>query len=233
MSKPSFFVCGLVRDVGRKFPLNHRIISRWLDENSSKTHWFFYENDSRDNTVQLLQRCAQDNPNFQFETEVLGARKWGPIVNKDRARYMCRCRNKYLQRLVDLGHDFDYMLVVDMDLSRVDAQPISIAMTYDADMVGANGRVNHRNKDSKYYDAWALQGYDRGKANELTEQSPRAKVTSCFGGMGLYKVSSVEGHWYDPQTDNIQYADHGSLHESMRNAGHNDMWICPPWIVWL
>jgi len=229
--KPSFFVCGIVRNEPEKFRTNYDLLRKYFDDKGWDVYWYFYENDSTDNVVEVMQECADENPNFHFDSEVLGERKFGHVECPVRARHMCKCRNKYLERLASLDYAFDYMLLVDIDLDELSTEHIETAMSYNADMVGANGRMIYGNRHI-YYDQWALYGCSWGEASLLGSQSEKVKVTSCFGGMGLYKCSSLRDCWYDPKVNHIRYADHGTLHEAMIEAGHSEMYICPPWITW-
>ncbi len=231
MTPASFFICGIVRDVATRFPHNYNVLRAYFDaRRCANVYWYFYENDSVDTTVEVLRHCQQHNDNFHFESEKLGAVSWPSRRINPRAKALCLCRNKYLQRLADMDYGFDYMLVVDMDLLTMNVSHISTAMSYDADMVGAYGcHVN----SSQYYDGWALGGCDIGTVHKLNSSSPKQAVTSCFGGMGLYKVPSVRYLWYNKNPECAQYphADHGTLHEEMRNVGHTKMYICPQWLT--
>jgi len=231
MSK-SFFICGLVRDVAKTFVRNYTMLRQYFATHGHDTYWYFYENDSLDSTPETLMAYAdaKNHPNFHCDLNVLGARKWSSVISLQRVRDMCYYRNHYLHRLRQLGYAFDYTLIVDMDFTTLSVEHLDIAMSYNADMVGANGLTGRRGP-WPYYDCWALKGIPRSVAHALTPESPRVKVQSCFGGMGLYKTSSLQGCWYDQETNNYSHADHGTLHEAMLHAGHTEMYICPKWVI--
>jgi len=223
----SFFVCGILRDVSKTFQQNYVRIASQLKGHGVNPHWYFYENDSRDNTVDILNKCAYDNENFHFDSEILDAKKWPTIAGAERARQMCKYRNHYMHRLHALDYDFDYTLIVDMDLPLLTLQGMEVALSYDADMVGCNGQA----EKGRYYDTWALGGYPSKHHRAISEQEDKIAVTSCFGGAGLYKTSSLRDCWYDQGVQDAPNADHGTLHEAMIRKGRDRMFICPPWVV--
>lgn len=220
----SIYVCGTTRNSARKFAENHALLSKQLA--GYDTHWFFYENDSDDGTQALLAKLAMENDNFHCRCEALNRKRWTNWVSVERAQAMCWCRNKYLLELQRLDYAFDYTLVIDMDLDVLDASILPVAMSYQADAVGANGRI-----DNKYYDLWALEGISYQQAHDIKVTDERVKVLSCFGGMALYKTSSLVGCWYNSMVSHTRHADHGTLYEMMRLKGRTEIYICPQWIL--
>jgi hypothetical protein len=228
MSK-SFFVCGIVRDVEETFERNFSRLEGQFAHACMEPHWFFYENDSVDSTPKILEEYHANYDNFHYwsGTGTTRAIKWQPIATPERARQMCAYRNHYLRWLEYHNYDYDYTLIVDMDLPLLTLEGMGEAMLYDADMVGCNGQA----EGGRYYDTWALGGYPPKHHRAIGEQEDRIPVTSCFGGMGLYKTSSLRSSWYDEHVTVAPDADHGTLHTSMIEKGHSEMYICPSWAV--
>lgn len=230
------FVCGILRNSAKNLKKNYSVLRSYFMTQGIVSSFFFYENDSTDNTVKILEEIASTNRNFSFKSEKLGL----PSVNRDgrlpeknvqRVQRMCRFRNEYLKELQKREYAYDRTLVVDLDMEEINVYGIEKAYSYNVDMVGANGRYS-RIVPSIYYDCWALAGVPLKEAHKLQYNSVRLKVQSCFGGMGLYKTSSLVNSFYDENCQHIEYADHGSLHEAMRNKGYDEFYICPQWITY-
>jgi hypothetical protein len=228
----SIFVCGITRDSANTFEHNYNTLSRGMGD-TYQLCWYFYENDSHDDTPRLLEKLARHNPDFHFESDQLGAVKWPSLKLAPRAAYLCQCRNRYLHRLQTLDYRFDYVLVVDMDLQNIDTpEAIQTAIDLDADLVGANGRIKCPHLGHRYYDWWALDGCDARRLTALKHDSPPVPVTSCFGGMALYKTTSLKNLWYNPHALQYPNGEHGTLHLAMRQRQHTRMFICPQWVSW-
>jgi len=227
-------VCGIVRNVAKNFQKNYNQLRLQFEDKGYGTYWYFYENDSVDGTQKILIDNGEQHDNFRYDTDILKTTNWGRVAKLQRAREMCGYRNKYLQRLQQLDYAFDYVVIVDMDFTTLNISQLDVAMSYDADMVGANGRMKlELNGLGVYYDRWALEGLPHRHVDNLNAKSAPPKVLSCFGGVGLYKAESLRECWYDPNMAASPNADHGTLHAAMRKAGHTKMYICPPWIVWV
>ena len=76
--------------------------------------YFFYENDSKDNTLQILNKWLKTKTN-KILSEKLNATKFGSTLHAERMIHMSRIGNKML----DLGKDSDsdYSIILDSDLS--------------------------------------------------------------------------------------------------------------------
>ncbi|MCP4923839.1 MAG: glycosyltransferase family 2 protein, partial [bacterium] len=75
--------------------------------------YFFYENDSQDNTVAILKTWLQSRKG-QFKHENLGARKFGSTMEPQRMELLADCRNKCKDLLCDA--ESQYTLLLDSDI---------------------------------------------------------------------------------------------------------------------
>ena len=119
---------------------------------------------------------------------------------------MAEYRNKCLERLKNEFSDFDYYIVIDMDLTGGFSYD-GVANTIGSEMiwsaVAANGK-NARRSNHVYWDTFAhrdvghgmgthggrMRNY-HGKYADSGRGDPWVMVNSAFGGMGIYKVDDI------------------------------------------
>lgn len=75
--------------------------------------FYFYENDSKDNTVQILSEWMKYRSGG-FLSETLKAQKFGSVTNPLRMKLLCECRNK-CKSLAGVNES-DYSLLIDSDV---------------------------------------------------------------------------------------------------------------------
>lgn len=75
--------------------------------------FYFYENDSIDNTASILKKWV-DLRNGAFLSETFNTKKFGSVVDVERMKLLCECRNK----CKDLAGEnlSDYSLILDSDI---------------------------------------------------------------------------------------------------------------------
>ena len=73
----------------------------------------FYENDSKDNTVEILTNWLNGRIGF-LNSEKRGDPNWGSIAFKRRTQYMAEYRNLALEALVK--YKYSYLFVIDTDI---------------------------------------------------------------------------------------------------------------------
>lgn len=75
--------------------------------------FYFYENDSKDNTVEILNKWLE-NRKGSLLSENLNAPKFGRTTSPQRMKFLCSCRNK----CKELAHknESDYSLLIDSDI---------------------------------------------------------------------------------------------------------------------
>jgi hypothetical protein len=75
--------------------------------------YFFYENDSKDKTVEILSEWMSKR-NGSFLSENLNATKFGSTTDPERMKLLCECRNKCKNLAKE--NSFDYSLLIDSDI---------------------------------------------------------------------------------------------------------------------
>lgn len=158
----------------------------------------------------------------------------------------------------DFSH-FDYMMMVDLD-SVVNNFEVSLIQHIVTKYDPSTWDVLTANSDKKYYDIWALRinteiwnselhgklwrepiDYDcwmkkdtqkgvRGNQINIPRDFPLIPVTSAFGGMGIYRISSIKGCRYSAEFDQSLTCEHVSFHDQIIKRG-GKIFICPDMIV--
>ena len=78
-----------------------------------KFSFFFYENDSKDNTESILSEWISSRRG-SLMSEKLNAKKFGSVGDPERMRFLCECRNKGKELAAD--NNTDYSLLIDSDI---------------------------------------------------------------------------------------------------------------------
>jgi len=193
-----------------------------------------YENDSIDNTRSLLNEIKKDNYHYIFEDNIKEPRRTMRIAHG---------RNKILNKMNELGK-FDYLIMLDLDdvtNSGTFIQSIKTCFKHnDWDVLTANQK-------NKYYDLWALRkpgylDYDiwgeiekdnpvenkeiiYNKINNSKFENGLIEVDSAFGGIAIYKISSIKNCKYigeyksDKYPDNSEQCEHVQFNKCIKNNG--------------
>jgi hypothetical protein len=168
--------------------------------------FYFYENDSSDNTVEILSNWMSSR-NGKILSENLGAKKFGSVEDPERMIFLCECRNK----CKDLANENDssYSLLIDSDVEfskeNLLLQLKDLETLENAAMVTSNVRQNipdltfGESQDS-YYDVYAFRDkrghngiYFSDCPSYIKEDQLKWKLSlpivtmSSFGGFALIK----------------------------------------------
>ena len=239
MREQRVVIAGLARDIESILPLTVARIE-CLGTLFGDYRVVIYENDSADQTAALLQRWAQDN----HRVSCLSERRADPVNRPIRclhraarmAYYRSRCQDHIAANLAD----FDQVILLDTDLEggwSLDG----VANTYGHtgwDFVGAYGvifrRVGLSPNRLAHYDAWAYR-QDQAFTPLTTKQvnamlfqrgEPLQKVSSCFGGLGVYTMAAYLAGRYDG-TD----VEHVTFHRELHRRGFRRTFLNPSQIV--
>lgn len=235
-------VCGCVKDCA-EYLVHHIQKLKGLQDFFHKVVFVFFENDSTDNTLDILR----ENGMIVISIQNL------PI--KGRMNVLAYGRNKLLDFIAENCADFDYMLMTDMDYVLQRFDPAMIKDVFDRypsfswDVLTANtfGKYfdiyalrtnqNHAFKDEILFDCWQMINKGRrcgindeilkrefvGKYQiEISPDTPLIPVLSAFGGMGIYKMSILK----DCRYSTAHGCEHVSFHEDIRKNGGR-IFICP------
>lgn len=218
-------ICGIVRNAEKTLPYNIARIKR-LGSYFSNYHVYIFENDSTDNTKDILNNI--NNSNFTIQTENLGAPEFDDPYGIDRRTWMARARNQYLEfaRKYSQHNRINYLIIYDLDIiGGFSYEGVMNSLGYSNwDGVGSNSIIYQTTPSGVirlHYDAWAYR--ELGNPSKLPDKKVNLLkwnrgenpviVNSCFGGLMIYKPHML---WsgFDYTSDDC---DHPSLNNELTN----------------
>lgn len=233
----SVIIVGLTKDSSTYISKTINRIEE-LSKNFKSYRVILYENDSRDNTKQILNNWKQSNNNVVILSGNINrhsAVNYGPL-STERFKIMAEYRNKCVQEMNKKEYDpFDYVIMLDVDLKDWDIQGIidSFSKRDRWDMVFSFGVINK----NAYWDTLAYR--DNYHTDTLRDSKQRKSLhkklyghkgkntlipaLSGFGGLAIYKKEIFKYCNYDGSND----CEHISLHECMRNKGYTKIFLNP------
>jgi glycosyltransferase involved in cell wall biosynthesis len=225
MKNLNVIICGLTKDDAGILPLTILRIE--------KTGGCFrdyrvivYENDSNDNTLDILRKWEAINPRVKVITESI---QGTPLLQLSRTEKLACFRNHYLQLIKDSEEytPFDFVIVVDMDLKGGWSND-GIAASFsrqDWDIVASNSTGYHYMRKT-YYDTFALLPKTILKASWLYKiigdgwQFRRGdefiRIQSGFGGLALYRKDAILSRQYSGIVNGEKKCEHISLNADNR-----------------
>ena len=170
-----------------------------------------FENDSKDGTKERLKKWSEDNDKVKILTQDFHNKK-RPSIS-----FMAQCRNYYIEEIEKSYSDYDYVIVLDMDMNGWDIDGIAQSLAFNNwDAIAANGIK----PDGRMYDAFAFRSkeFPENKSNPYywTSIIPKiqkhycngndlVEVDSAFGGLCIYKTSSIKNVRYNSIDDDCEH----------------------------
>lgn len=196
-------IVGTVRDCGSKLKNSIPDAVR-LSGEFQEYKIILYENDSDDNTVQVINEFAKDNKNITLITE--------KNIPGQRTERLAHGRNILLKEVRQKYNHYDFMIVIDLDYDK--PNHTKSLRTVIEKMPDNWGAVTATSKIG-YYDWWALRSsnlgldhdcwhppdectncacgqnpMDTGDLRQIIKEKNR-KVESAFNGIGIYRIKSI------------------------------------------
>jgi hypothetical protein len=255
LSESTIIICAIVRDCGTNLKKNIRTIDEICDM-AKEYHVVIFENDSVDDTKQILQRWSEKRKNIHISLNEFNSITIPPnntsvnrFFSRARIEKMAKYRNYYLEYIESNKLESDYIMVIDLDVSKIylDGVLSSFGMEQNWDCVTANGYIYSPSAmfKKRYNDTYALVEY--GKENiPQTEKSieknrylwsflkpnlPMIKVFSAFGGLAIYKYVAIRNCKYTILKNNDKKVEvrceHFSICKQMSENGFGNIYINP------
>ncbi|MCQ2095118.1 MAG: hypothetical protein MJY59_00030 [Bacteroidaceae bacterium] len=248
-------VCGMVRDCGgelaRNIPAIKAVVSCFQDYRIA-----VLENNSIDDTKDVLRRWAASDRKVHVSVNDFDETKYGEIeVDYSSAPHFRLAKIQkyvdYRNRLFDLvdSMDFehDYLIVVDLDVARIDAEGVMTSFGYagEWDAITANGYSHSVLLRRRYHDTYPLCEYGRESLPQridelydyrsmfapLRKGMPFVRVFSAYGGLAIYRRQAVKGLRYKAianSGEGIQTrCEHFSICLQMAENGYDKVFINP------
>lgn len=185
-----------------------------------------YENDSSDKTRDILEKNKKSNYYYIFEDN---------IQEKRRTVRLERGRNLIMDKVRELNKDNHYQYLIMLDLDNVNKRG-TFVKTIDECFNNEDWDVICANQKRRYYDTYALRypdltydcgakrpadGKQCGKINIKFPPNKRIEVDSAFGGIAIYKLSSIPSHciYNGKYDDGDEKCEHVDFNKCIRDAG--------------
>lgn len=167
-------ILGLVRNLENSLYDNVVSIST-ISKYCSNISFFLYENDSIDNTANVLKKCKSEIKNFNYLSDTLNLRSFDhktiestlELKSIERTLNLAKHRNMCLSYLRDKHDKFDFVIVMDMDFEKFSLDGILnsfgwFSENYADALVGTSLQFKYlftsEHKDLWNYDCWAYRG---------------------------------------------------------------------------
>ena len=226
--RPRVVVTGCVKNAASDLHNLFYMFDRLQRKEMEIVHYIFYENNSTDRTLDVLGNLQRrSNYSIHVESESF-------IGQETRTVILAHARNQLWQLVKDYataGHNFDYVLMVDMDGVNFHLKHVDSCWKY----LPENWTVCCANTYLMYYDLWALRTIDdwvtldirelnRGQIREKFRHIPAWEapipVHSCFNGAAVYRYEQI-------QHLNLSTYYQGLVNTSVTNSMENEMnWLC-------
>lgn len=237
----NFLIVGLARNCGRRIQREVKTIDNAFSDARSTT-WFIVESDSDDNTLAELE---------SLESRVsLNFRSLGRLRDEypKRTERLAVCRNTYLDEIRNNNDyaDIDYVVVADLDGVNSQLTPEAVKTCWRSK---CQWDACFANQSAPYYDIWALR-HNHWSPSDCFEQekflrslrldeytcryvsvlskivtvpvtSEPIKVTSAFGGLGIYKRELLnEGAYVGLNESGDEICEHVAFHSTLCARGN-------------
>lgn len=257
ISENTIIICGILRNAEKGLHRNIPVVDE-LCRHFRDFRIVIYENDSTDNTKELLKAWSKTNPekihvileNTVKKESVFSAKlvRKAPFI---RTQKLGECRNRYLQHIVEQGWDADYLMVIDLDVAHIDVKAILTSFNSDVewDAVAAFGYSLSPKFKKRYHDTFALTEYGdenypqtRDKVIGLADKYGKLKPTddwvrvfAAFCGIAIYKFEALKGFRYVtyPNDDPVVKCrcEHYSAGKYMAERGYDKFYINPAMVL--
>lgn len=187
-------VCGCTKN-SASYIYDHMTRLYSMHDMFQKFHMVVYENDSSDNTRELLDTFKKNNPLFEYisETNVIST-----IIHKVniRPQIIGHGRNRILDYIENHKETFDYVIMVDLDSIIANFQKKQITHIFDHDPSIWDGLF--ANCIGKYYDIWALRINENIWSDKYHSQLWKAPINYDCWEM-VYHTKDRQKYVYDNQ----------------------------------
>lgn len=222
MKDNTIIICSIVRDAAEGLKRNIPVINNLCKE-FKDYQIIVYENDSQDDTKEILQAWSKTNPeHIHVSLNMTDPAGTIPnVVSKVGAnRFFChkridkmaRIRNNYMDYIEQHNWNADYLMVVDLDVAQLYLQPIinTLLEEKEWDAICAYGYSLSPSFKHRYHDTYALTKWeerDMVQTEKIIFGTNRTfdlyyktkdwiRVASAFGGLAIYRFSAIQGLRY-------------------------------------
>lgn len=258
MLESSVVVCSIIRNCEKQLTRNIPKIEE-LRSKFKNSSVVIFENDSLDLTKSVLKNWSNNSHNIfvkyeNFKVETIPKKNLNGVnrfYSYQRISKMVQYRNQYMSFLNDSEKDFDYVIIIDLDIEdfSIDGIAHSFGLSKLWDVITANGYSYSEILKKRYHDTYALIEYgtedqdqnehaiktNRKKWSFLKPGLPLIPVFSAYGGLAIYRYKAIKNKKYRiiPNSNaRIEVkCEHVSLHNDMQRDGFTRIYINPNMLV--
>lgn len=223
LSSKKIVIVGLARNIENTIGYSLERLSK-LGESAKEYKIIIFENDSEDNTKQIIENIKKENKNIISLHAQYNRPQFGQVQDVERTMALAEYRNILKEYVNDTFADYDFVIVSDMDF--VDFSDAGCYNSFGwfahhenvVDAIAGNSfeykNVTRTDKKSLWnYDSWAfrytwwnqLPGLQSLTFSSMfwfglfmmPVGSPTIAVNSAFGGMAIYKTNKFVQGLYD------------------------------------
>ena len=221
-----------------------------------KVYFYTYENDSEDNTLDILNEWAADKDNATIESEIRGAPYLPLCTSTARTENMAYARNKCQDYVRSIEDKVDYVIVIDTDYMdfSVDGLVNSLGWLKSNKSVDAvagfsflykyvhfTDGIRSKNLMLTNYDSWAYRINHFADVQPMglmywfqwwmpLPGSPPIKVNSAFGGCCIYKTDKyLSGKYNGSNCEHVTF--HGDIF--VNNEGKFNLFCNPSMVMYV
>jgi len=246
---------GMVKNAGKE--LAHNILAlEKIGDFFQDYRIVIMENNSTDNTKQVLQEWQRRNPKVialinDFDESKYKAipvdNQYSVYFQKSWTQKMFDYRNMVKDYIDNLDFESDYTILVDPDVANIDPEGVitSFGSDIEWDSVTANGYSLSPLLKRRYHDTFAFCEYGLQNQKQtlqmlidnsqlfafLRKGMPFIRVFSAYGGLAIYKTDAIKGMKYKMilnEFGGIQTrCEHFCLCAQMAEKGRDKVFINP------
>lgn len=231
-------VVGLARDCGDKI---QKSIDNIKNLDCEELKIFIFENDSTDNTKDILKSLSSLHDNIFFKS-VDNNSPYLTGLSSERTKALSEYRNYCLNWVKENCIEYDYTIVLDLDadigfsingiynsVSWLDSTPNAGGMSSYSLLLN----VTHQSVNLFHYDTFAIRLNDWEPTNDRDKNngfrfilpiigSEPFHLYSCFGGLSIYKTEAFVKGIYSHELG----CEHVGFHKSLHDKGYK-MYLNP------
>lgn len=235
LAQHSIVIAGLVRNLEKELEKN---ITKLIAFGKKAKHYkiVLFENDSTDNTKEILSQLSKNNDNIIVRMETFNRKQFGQTRETERTEALAEYRNQLLNTIKEQYSDYDYVVVTDTDFVDFSLSGCYNSFGWlgrhpDVDAIAGNSFELKKvfspdGPDSLWnYDSWAYRPswWTYTLSSTFVNYDPMLwfgiwippvgssifAVNSAFGGMCIYKTKmfiSGEYSGYDCEHVTFHYS---------------------------
>lgn len=208
--------CFIVKDGEKYLEKNiNKIIN--LGNSYFKNYRIYYaENDSKDNTINILQKYKQKYTNiYGIHLKIDGLYSTDLCKNKNKNKIIYNCSKRlrrlaYLRNIVlnqiKLWFECNYVITLDLDFIDFDKNEFINMFNIINNNSNIDGIFGMSIDQNNYlYDLAAIKPFY--KIINIINRYKLIKVKSAFSGFGIYRMNSIRYINYNTKTNSIEHID--------------------------